>query len=140
MLALAERANADGRDGGLAGGGARRRILDAVVETMRVPRTSIFAVGAAHAIVLRDKTIPLVRLSHALGTGSKDDGDEGAPIVIAKLDGDFGALQVDKIGERMEIMLEPLEGLLGGLPSIAGSTLLGDGSVLLILDVAELLG
>ena len=113
--------------------------LDAVVETIRVPQTSIFAVGAAQAIVLRDKTIPLVRLTQALGTGSQDSGDDDAPVVIAKLDGDFGALQVERIGERMEIMLEPLEGLLGGLPSIAGSTLLGDGSVLLILDVAELL-
>jgi two-component system, chemotaxis family, sensor kinase CheA len=113
--------------------------LDAVVETIRVPRERIFAVGTAYAIVLRDRTIPLVRLAQALGKdGSKHDGDE-APIVIAKVDGDFGALQVDRIGERMEIMLKPLDGLLGGLPSIAGSTLLGDGSVLLVLDVAELL-
>ena len=112
--------------------------LDAVVETIRVPRNAIFAVGAAHAIVLRDRTIPVVRLAHALGTASQDDGDQ-APMVIAKLDGDFGALQVDRIGERMEIMLEPLAGFLGAVPSIAGSTLLGDGSVLLVLDVAELL-
>jgi two-component system, chemotaxis family, sensor kinase CheA len=113
--------------------------LDAVVETLRVPRESIFAVGAAHAIVLRDKTIPLVRLAQVLGAGSKADGGEAAPIVIARVDGDLGALEVDRIGERMEIMLKPLDGLLGGLPSIAGSTLLGDGSVLLVLDVAELL-
>jgi two-component system chemotaxis sensor kinase CheA len=78
-------------------------------------------------------------LAHALGAGPKDAADESAPVVIANVDGDFAALEVDKIGERMEIMLEPLDGLLGGLPSIAGSTLLGDGSVLLILDVAELL-
>jgi two-component system chemotaxis sensor kinase CheA len=36
-------------------------------------------------------------------------------------------------------MLKPLEGLLAGLPGIAGSTLLGDGSVLLVLDLAELI-
>ena len=113
--------------------------LDAVVETIRVPRSSIFAVGAAHAIVLRDKTIPLVRLTQALGTGTQDDGDDAAPVVIANVDGELGAMQVDRIGEPMEIMLEPLDGLLGGLPGVAGSTLLGDGSVLLILDVAELL-
>jgi two-component system chemotaxis sensor kinase CheA len=113
--------------------------LDAVSETIRVARDRIFPVGAAHAIVLRDRTIPLIRLAHALGAGPKDAADESAPVVIANVDGDFAALEVDKIGERMEIMLEPLDGLLGGLPSIAGSTLLGDGSVLLILDVAELL-
>ena len=59
--------------------------------------------------------------------------------MIARIDGDLGALQVDRIGERMEIMLKPLDGLLSGLPGIAGSTLLGDGSVLLVLDLAELL-
>jgi two-component system chemotaxis sensor kinase CheA len=113
--------------------------LDAVVETTQVPRDSIFAVGAAHAIVFRDRTIPLVRLAHALGAVSEDNGGDAAPIVIARVDGDFGALQVNKIGERMEIMLKPLDGLLGEMPSITGSTLLGDGSVLLILDVAGLL-
>jgi two-component system, chemotaxis family, sensor kinase CheA len=112
--------------------------LDAVSETIRVARDRIFPVGAAHAIVLRDKTIPLIRLAQALGSGPKNGADESAPVVIAKVDGDFAALEVDKIGERMDIMLAPLDGLLGGLPSIAGSTLLGDGSVLLILDVAEL--
>ncbi len=95
--------------------------------------------GAAHAIVLRDRTIPLVRLAEVLAAGSNTRGGEAGPIVIARVDGDLGALQVDSVGERMEVMLKPLDGLLSGLPGIAGSTLLGDGSVLLILDLAELL-
>jgi two-component system, chemotaxis family, sensor kinase CheA len=112
--------------------------LDAVVETIRVPQESIFPIGAAHAIVLRDRTIPLVRLAQVLAQRSTD-GDQGGPIVVTRIDGELGALQVDRIGERMEIMLKPLDGLLSGLPGIAGSTLLGDGSVLLVLDLAELL-
>ena len=112
--------------------------LDAVVETIRVPSDSIFPVGAAHAIVLRDRTIPLVRLARILTTAN-DRGDDAGPIVVTKVNGDLGALQVDRVGERMEIMLKPLDGLLSGLPGIAGSTLLGDGSVLLVLDLAELL-
>jgi len=113
--------------------------LDAVVETIRVPEERIFPVGAAHAIVLRDRTIPLVRLAQVLAAGSNTRSGEAGPIVIARVDGDLGALQVDSVGERMEVMLKPLDGLLSGLPGIAGSTLLGDGSVLLILDLAELL-
>jgi len=113
--------------------------LDAVIETIRVPKEAIFAVGTAHAIVFRDRTIPLVRLAQALGTSMPLGGGDAVPIVIASADGEICALQVDKIGERMEVMLKPLDGLLAGLPSIAGSTLLGDGSVLLILDLAELL-
>ncbi len=58
--------------------------LDAVVETLRVPRDGIFAIGAAHAIVLRDKTIPLVRLSQALGARPVSDGDEAPSVVITQ--------------------------------------------------------
>jgi two-component system chemotaxis sensor kinase CheA len=39
----------------------------------------------------------------------------------------------------MEVMLAPLEGLLSATPGIAGTTLLGDGRVLLVLDIGELL-
>jgi two-component system chemotaxis sensor kinase CheA len=38
----------------------------------------------------------------------------------------------------MDVILKPLEGLLSGVPGLAGSTLLGDGSVLLVLDLGEL--
>jgi len=110
--------------------------LDAIVETLRVEKDGIFPVGAAHAIVLRDRTIPLVRLGDVLTSGHRS-GDSG-PIVIARLDGDLGAVQVDRIGERMDVILKPLEGLLSGVPGLAGSTLLGDGSVLLVLDLYEL--
>jgi two-component system chemotaxis sensor kinase CheA len=112
--------------------------LDAVVETIRVPQTGIFPVGAAHALVLRERTIPVVRLAQVLSEGAQN-GEGAGPIVIAKIDGGLGAVQVDQVGERMDIMLKPLDGLLSGLPGIAGSSLLGDGSVLLVLDLAELL-
>ena len=38
----------------------------------------------------------------------------------------------------MDVMLKPFDGLLAGMRGIAGSTLLGDGSVLLVLDLGEL--
>ena len=110
--------------------------LDAIVETLRVEKDRIFPVGAAHAIVLRDRTIPLVRLADVLTRGGKSD--DSGPIVIAQLDGGLGAVQVDRIGERMDVILKPLDGLLSGVPGLAGSTLLGDGSVLLVLDLGEL--
>jgi two-component system chemotaxis sensor kinase CheA len=62
-----------------------------------------------------------------------------ATVVVARVEGQFGAVRVDRLGERMEVMLKPLDGLLSGMPGIAGSTLLGDGSVLLVLDLGELL-
>jgi two-component system chemotaxis sensor kinase CheA len=35
----------------------------------------------------------------------------------------------------MEVMLKPLDGLLSGVPGLAGTTILGDGRVLLVLDL-----
>jgi two-component system chemotaxis sensor kinase CheA len=112
--------------------------LEAVVETIRVEEDRVFAVGAAHAIVLRNRTIPLVRLADLLADHAGQRAAAG-PIVIAQLGGELGAVQVDRVGERMEVILKPLDGLLSGLPGVAGSTLLGDGSVLLVLDLAEFL-
>jgi two-component system chemotaxis sensor kinase CheA len=111
--------------------------LDAIVETLRVEKDRVFPVGAAHAIVLRDRTIPLVRLADLLTRRTKDLGDDSGPIVIAQLDGELGAVQVDRIGERMDVILKPFDGLLSGVPGLAGSALLGDGSVLLVLDLGE---
>jgi two-component system chemotaxis sensor kinase CheA len=110
--------------------------LDAVVETLRVDTGAIFPVGAARAIVLRGRTLPLIRLADLLGSRALDEQPESGPVVIATLGGELGALQVDKIGERIDVILEPLDGLLAGVPGLAGSTLLGDGTVLLVLDLS----
>jgi two-component system chemotaxis sensor kinase CheA len=112
--------------------------LDAVEETLRIDAARIVPLGAAQAIVLRNRTVPLVNLANALGVGPGEDAATEATIVIAKINGHYGALRVDRIGERIEVMLKPLDGILAGMRCLAGSTLLGDGSVLLILDLAEL--
>lgn len=113
--------------------------LDSVVETIRVPRSALGAIGAARAIVVRDTTIPVLSLGQMLGAPvASRDADE-ATIVIAGFAGQHCGLDVDALGERLEIILKPLDGLLAGTPGISGTTLLGDGRVLLVLDVAELL-
>ncbi len=58
---------------------------------------------------------------------------------ITTVAGQLGGLRVDRIGERLEVILKPLDGLLSGMPGITGTTLLGDGRVLLVLDIGELL-
>jgi two-component system chemotaxis sensor kinase CheA len=113
--------------------------LDAVVETMRIPRSSMATVGAARAVVIRDQTIPVLDLGELLGGRAAGHGAGDATIVVAEFAGQRCALDVAALGERLEIVLKPLEGLLVGTPGIIGTTLLGDGRVLLVLDIAELL-
>ena len=58
--------------------------------------------------------------------------------MITSASGQLGALEVERLGERMDVMLKPMDGLLGGMRGVAGTTLLGDGRVLIVLDVQEL--
>ena len=112
--------------------------LDAVVETVRVRRDEIRSVGQAHAFVLRKRTVPLIGLAATLGWANAQS-DSDATVVVASSGGELGGLEVDRLGARMDVMLKPAEGLLSGIPAIAGTTMLGNGGVLLVLDVKEVL-
>lgn len=113
--------------------------LEAVVETIRIPRAQVQAIGAARAFVLRDRTIPLCDLAQTLGVSSDTAERDEATVVIAAVAGQLAGLEVDRLGERADVMLKPMDGILAGMSGIAGTTLLGDGRVLLVLDLAELL-
>jgi len=114
--------------------------LDNVVETTIVPRDRIVPIGAGKAFALRDQTVPLIDLADTLGIKRPDrSGQSQAKVVIALAAGHIGAIEVDRLGERMDVMLTPMGGLLNGMRGVAGTTLLGDGRVLIVLDVQEIL-
>ena len=113
--------------------------LEAIIETTRVPQAAISKVGAAPVVVLRNRALPVIDLASVLGVVEPRAGDDGATLVVATASGECGAFRVDRIVERLDLILKPLEGLLAGTPGILGTTLLGDGRVLLVLDIAEML-
>ena len=116
--------------------------FEAVVETLQAARDGIRPIGAAEVFVLRGRTVPLVSLAEALGLPGTDIA--GAPLptvnaVVTEVGGQLSALAVDRFGERLDVMLKPMDGLLAGMTGIAGTTLLADGRVLIVLDLQELL-
>jgi two-component system chemotaxis sensor kinase CheA len=113
--------------------------LDAVQETVRINRDRIAPIGAAQAFVLRNRTIPVIDLAQILGARGERPSGPLANIVVACIDGQVGGLEVAALGERLDVMLKPMTGLLSGMPGIAGTTLLGDGRVLIVLDLQALL-
>jgi two-component system chemotaxis sensor kinase CheA len=60
-------------------------------------------------------------------------------LIVTELGGKIMALAVDAIRDRLEVVLKPMPGLLAGARGYAGTTLLGDGRVLLVLDLKEIL-
>jgi two-component system chemotaxis sensor kinase CheA len=113
--------------------------LDAVSETLQIPRDRIIPIGAAQAFVLRGRTVPLVTLARALEIDRDTGISPVANIVVVEFGGQLGALEVDRFGQRLDVMLKPMDGLLAGMTGVAGTTLLGDGRVLIVLDLEELL-
>ncbi len=112
-------------------------------------RGGIELISGAPVYRLRDMLLPLVRLDEQLGlvpVGSADSGDEaklgddlrGGFIVVLHAEQQRFGLVVDDVLDTQEIVVKPLGRHLKGIPVYAGATILGDGSVVLILDAATL--
>jgi two-component system chemotaxis sensor kinase CheA len=106
-------------------------------------RKGIERIHGAPVYRLRGHLLPLVYLRHELGQDQSSyvpmlsDAKEADTINIIVLQADdrqFG-LVVDGINDTEEIVVKPLGFLLKGIPVFAGSTIMGDGRVALILDV-----
>jgi two-component system chemotaxis sensor kinase CheA len=114
--------------------------LDGVIETAFVPVARIVPIQEAEAFVLRDRTLPLVRLSDLLEIPRPAEAPKGIKVVVMALDDGPVGIAVDAFAERMDVLMRPMSGILADMPGVMGTTLLGDGSVLMILDVPELIG
>jgi two-component system, chemotaxis family, sensor kinase CheA len=112
--------------------------LDTVIETAMIPRDRIVPIGIGAAFAWRDRTVPLVNLAASLRLPGHAEHARQARVVITSMNGQLGAIEVERLGERMDVMLKPMDGLLGGMKGVVGTTLLGDGRVLIVLDVQEL--
>ena len=92
---------------------------------------------------LRGRLLPLVYLDEELGLrpprteAERRDAEKVNIVVLQAEDRQFG-LVVDQITDTQEIVVKPLGQHLKGIPSYAGSTIMGDGTVALILDVIGL--
>jgi two-component system chemotaxis sensor kinase CheA len=114
--------------------------LDGIVETAFVPAPRVIPVRDAEAFVLRDRTLPLVRLADLLNIPRPQEIPQSLKVVVVAVGDDLVGVAVDGFAERMDVLMRPMAGILAGVPGIMGTTLLGDGSVLMILDIPELIG
>lgn len=116
--------------------------MDMIAETVRVPESRIQRIKRAEAFVLRDIVIPLMRMSTLLGVPARQrNSDEEAEeaVLVCQIDGRHVGLVIDDFREGMDVILKPLQGALAGMRGYSGTALLGDGRVLLILDLKELI-
>ncbi|HEV7286199.1 MAG TPA: chemotaxis protein CheA [Kaistia sp.] len=111
--------------------------LEAVAETLRIPSGAIVKVRAGEAYVLRNRTLPVLRLGDILGTPTPPRPNE--LMLVLELGATVVGLVVDSIGERFETLLRPPSGLLKHANSILGTAVVGDGRIVIVLNLEALL-
>ena len=114
--------------------------MDHVMETVRVPISNIRTIKRSKTTVLRGNIVPLKTLNTLLGLSAqpKANADDEMAVLVVKINGDAVGLIVDQFRETIDIIQKPLGGVLSGLSAYSGSALMGDGSVLMVLNVKEI--
>ncbi|MBN8875140.1 MAG: chemotaxis protein CheW [Rhodospirillales bacterium] len=83
---------------------------------------------------LRDRLLPLVSLNSLLALGAGESEDSGAYIVVTQVGVNMLGIIVDKVFDTEEIVVKPVAPILRHVTMFSGNTILGDGSVIMILD------
>jgi two-component system chemotaxis sensor kinase CheA len=114
--------------------------MDLIVETVRVHAEDVHHFKNAMTTVLRGRIVPLRPLNDllALDEPAKRNADNELAVLVVRLGAETLGLLVDDFHGTSDIILKPLEGVLTGLTGFAGTALMGDGSVLMILNPKEL--
>jgi len=113
-----------------------------VMETTRVPREDLRSIGGRLVTTYRGRVLPLVDLRSAVdGRAGGISAKEGlVRVVVARSEGQEVGFVVDEMVGEQEIVLKSLGQALGDIAGLSGATVLGDGTVALVLDVASLMG
>jgi two-component system, chemotaxis family, sensor kinase CheA len=110
--------------------------LRAVLESRRLDAGDLHEINGGGALRWRGQVIPALDLGCTFGTASLRRREGHAVIVEER--GRTRALVVDQVLDIREVVVKTLDRLLAELPGVAGSTVLGDGSAVLVLDPASL--
>ncbi len=113
--------------------------LTSVEESLRIQSRDIRTVERREVFTLRDTTIPLLRLSDVF---QLDDGagDDRKWFVVVTRSGDkVTGLLVDALVRQQEIVIKSIGERLKSIPGVAGATEIGEGEIVLVVDVGSLI-
>jgi two-component system, chemotaxis family, sensor kinase CheA len=111
--------------------------LSAVLEIVRITPEEIYSIQGREVIRVRDTILPLARMSDIIGKNRTIQQSAVSYVVIVGWAEKRIGLLVDSLQGQKEVVIKTLGNYLGDVPGIAGSTILGDGSVILVIDVGR---
>lgn len=113
--------------------------LSSVLEVVSTSNCEISTVNKKEVIRIRKDVFPLIRLDYALKHPNPIETLEGRNVVIVGVGVEKYGLVCDELLGQQEIVIKSLGEYLGNIKGIAGSTILGDGRVIMIIDIGDLI-
>ncbi len=112
--------------------------MDAVTKTVQLTPDRISTIKNNDGFVLDDRVVAICSLAELMNLPRTTPASGVRLAVVAETGGKIAAIEVDAIRDRLEVVLKPLQGVLANAHGYTGTTLLGDGGVLLVLDLNEI--
>ncbi|WP_319379948.1 chemotaxis protein CheA [Thiomicrorhabdus sp.] len=114
--------------------------LVSIIESIQVDPVSVKGIaGGAELYKLRDHYIPVIRLHRKMGVDDARENLQEGLLVVVEDGGQRAGIFVDDLLGQQQVVIKSLESNFAKVDGIAGATILGDGTVSLILDINEIL-
>ncbi len=111
--------------------------LVSIVESIQYKGSQLNNVGGHNDVLqLRDEYVPIVMLNHLFGIQAQSDSLDESIIVVVEADGEKIGVVVDELLGQQQVVIKSLEENYKKVDGISGATILGDGTVALIIDVS----
>ncbi|GAB1262005.1 chemotaxis protein CheA [Aurantivibrio plasticivorans] len=110
--------------------------LVSIVESMQIDDASVNLVaGGCEVFQLRDEYVPIVKLYEVFNINPDSTHLRDSLLVVVESDGNKVGLVVDELEAQQQVVIKSLEQNYHRIEGVSGATILGDGTVSLILDI-----
>lgn len=108
-----------------------------VIETRRIALSEIQYIDEQEAIMLRNSILPIIRLADVLKIHSNNDQDKTF-VVIAGIGEKRIGFTVDSLVDQQDVVIKPMGDYLKDVHGFSGATILGNGGISFVLDLATI--
>jgi two-component system chemotaxis sensor kinase CheA len=112
--------------------------ITSVIESLRIKPEEIKMIDGNEVFNIRSDVLSLLRLNQLFGIKTEQSSDYNFIVIVGSAEKKMGFMVDSLIGEE-DVVIKPLRDQYTNSPGIAGASILGDGSVSLIIDVGQLL-
>jgi two-component system, chemotaxis family, sensor kinase CheA len=112
--------------------------ITSVIESHRIKPSEVKMIDNYEVINIRNDVISLLRLDRLFRIDAQEQSEYSFVVIVGTSDKKVGLMVDSLIGEE-DVVIKPLRDQFTNSPGIAGASILGDGSVSLIIDVSQLL-